>query len=300
MKILICDALAKNAIDGLKSLGVDVIEKTSIEKEELMGEITDYDGIIVRGRTKVRKDLIDKAAGSLGFIIRAGVGLDNIDFEYAREKGIEVINTPEATTNSVAELAIAHIFSLLRDIPRGTSTLKKGEWIKKQLVGSELTGKTVGIIGMGRIGRRVAELVIPFDGSVLGYDPYVKEVDNDNIKMTNLDELLTNSDIITLHLPHTDETHYLIGEEELRKMKDTAFLIDCARGGIVDEEALCRVLKDGAIAGAGFDVFEKEPPEGSKLMELDNFNCTPHIGAQAKEGKVRLGEEVVKKVAARL
>ncbi len=300
MKVLVADSISEAAVKGIKDLGVEVIEKTSIEKDELMNEIANYDGIVVRSRTKVRKDIIDRAGGNLKFIVRAGVGLDNIDVDYAREKGIKVMNTPEASTNGVAELTVAHMLSLLRHIPRGTSTMKNGEWIKKQLVGHELGEKTVGIIGLGRIGKRTAELVLGFGAKVLGYDPYVDKVEGLDVGMTDLNELLTRSDIVSLHIPHTDETHHLIGKEALKKMKEGSCLINCARGGIIDEGALYEALKDGTIAGAALDVFEEEPPKDSKLLELDNFICTPHLGAQAVEAKDRVGEEVVKKVASKL
>lgn len=300
MKVLVCDPIAEDAVRELKKTGVDLTEKTSIEKDELKQEISNYDGIIVRSRTKVRKDLIDIAEGNLKFILRAGVGLDNIDVDYAREKGIEVINTPEATTNSVAELAVGHMLGLLRNIPRGTYTMKDNQWIKKQLVGTELMGKTIGIIGLGRIGKRTAELALSFNTRILGYDPYVDEVEDLDIEIVELDELLKKSDLVSLHIPHNDETHHLIGERELNIMKDSAYLVNCARGGVVDENALYNALKNGAIAGAAMDVFEQEPPEGSKLMELENFNCTPHLGAQAIEGKNRVGEETVKKIREKL
>ncbi len=300
MKVMVCDAIAKDAVKGLRGLGIEVIENTSVEKEELAGIIADFDGVIVRSRTKIRKDLIDIAAGSVKFIIRAGVGLDNIDVEYAKEKGIEVINTPEASTNGVAELAVAHMLALLRHIPQATARMKKGEWPKKEFKGNELGSCTVGIIGLGRIGRRTAELVKGFGAKVVGYDPYVGKVQEMDIKMVELDELLVSSDIVSLHLPHNDETHHLIGVEELVKMKESAYLVNCARGGIIDEEALHEALKSGKIRGAALDVFEEEPPEDLKLMELDNFICTPHLGAQAVESSNRVGEEVVKKVASKL
>jgi len=300
VKVLICDAIAKDAVDGLKGLGIEVVENTSVEKEELAGIIANFDGVIIRSRTKIREDLIDIAAGSVKFIIRAGVGLDNIDVEYAREKGIEVINTPEASTNGVAELAVGHMLALLRHIPQATSSMKKGEWPKKKLKGNELGSCTVGIIGLGRIGRRTAELVQGFGSEVIGYDPYIKEVQGMNIKMVELEELLSSSDIVSLHLPHTDETHHLIGKEELGKMKESAYLVNCARGGVVDEDALYEALKNNNIKGAALDVFEEEPPKDLKLMELDNFICTPHLGAQAVESSNRVGEEVVKKVASKL
>lgn len=300
MKVLVADSISEDALKGLKDLGVEVVEKTDIEHDELLNDISNYDGIIVRSRTKVRKDIIGKAAGKLKFIVRAGVGLDNIDVDYALEMGIEVMNTPEASTNGVAELTIGYMLSLLRNIPRGTSSMKKKEWIKKELVGHELGGMTVGIIGLGRIGKRTALLLHCFGSKILGYDPYVDKMEGSDIEMVDIDELLNRSDIVSLHIPHSEETHHMIGKEELRKMKNSAYLINCARGGIVDEEALYEALKNGDIAGAALDVFEVEPPRDSKLMELDNFICTPHLGAQAVEAKNRVGEEVVKKVASKL
>jgi len=300
MKVLICDAIAKDAVEGLKGLGIEVVEKTSVEKEELAEIIAGYNGVIIRSRTKIGKDIINAAEGNLDFIIRAGVGLDNVDVEYAQEKGIEVINTPEASTNGVAELAVAHMLALLRHIPQATARMKKGEWPKKEFKGNELGSCTVGIIGLGRIGRRTAELVKSFGAKVVGYDPYVDEIRGTDIKMVGLDELLANSDIISLHLPHNDETHHLIGAEELGKMKETAYIVNCARGGTIDEDALYEALKNKKIRGAALDVFETEPPKDLKLMELDNFICTPHLGAQAVESSNRVGEEVVKKVASKL
>ncbi len=300
MKVLICDSLSKDAVDGLKKLNIEVVENTSIEKEELAKVIADYDGVIIRSRTKIRKDLIDIAAGRVKFIVRAGVGLDNIDAEYAREKGIEVINTPDSATNGVAELAVAHMFALLRHIPQATASMKKGQWPKKELIGNELGSCTVGIVGLGRIGKRTAQIVLSLGAKVLGYDPYVEEVRGLDVEMVKLDELLARSDIVSLHLPHTDETHHLIGKKELEKMKNSAYLVNCARGGIVDEDALYNALKSGNIRGTALDVFEEEPPTDLKLMELDNFICTPHLGAQAVESTNRVGSEVVKKVATKL
>jgi len=256
--------------------------------------------VIIRSRTKIRKDLIDASAGNLSFIVRAGVGLDNIDVEYAKEKGVEVINTPEASTNGVAELAVAHMLALLRHIPQATASMRKGNWPKKEFKGNELGSCVVGVIGLGRIGRRTVELVKGFGAAVIGCDPYVDEVEGIDVKIVKLDELLITSDIVSLHLPHTDETHHLISAEELGKMKKSAYMVNCARGGVVDENALYEALKNQEIRGAALDVFEEEPPKNLKLMELDNFICTPHLGAQAVESSNRVGEEVVKKVASKL
>jgi len=293
MKLLICDPISEKAIEEIKALGIDVTNKPDITPEELLEEIGNYDGIIVRSRTKVRQNVIDRGE-NLKFIIRGGVGLDNIDVEYAKSKGIKVLNTPAASSISVAELAIGFMFALSRHIVQGTTSMRNGEWLKKKLKGSELYGKTLGIIGIGRIGREVARRAIALGMKVISYDPYVDKIDMEGVELVDLDTLLSNSDFITLHIPHTDETHHLIGKDAFEKMKDGVYLINCARGGVVDEEALYEYMKSGKVKGAGFDVFEKEPPENLKLLELENFICTPHIGASTKEGQARVGEEIVK------
>lgn len=293
MRILICDPISEKAIEEIKALGIELTNKPDITPDELLDEIANYDGIIVRSRTKVRKDAIDKGV-NLKFIIRGGVGLDNIDVEYAKSKGIKVLNTPAASSISVAELAIGFMFALSRHIVHGTTSMKKGEWLKKKLKGSEIYGKTLGIIGIGRIGREVAKRGIALGMKVMAYDPYVDSIDMEGVELVDMDTLLSSSDFISLHIPHTEETHHIIGKEAFEKMKDGVYLINCARGGVVDEEALYDYISSGKVKGAGFDVFEKEPPENLKLLELDNFICTPHIGASTKEGQARVGEEIVK------
>ena len=293
MKVLICDPVSETAIEQIKEAGNDVTVKPDITPEELAEVIPDYEAIVVRSRTKVRKPLLEKAK-NLKLIVRGGVGIDNIDVDDAKAMGIEVRNTPQASSASVAELAIGHMFSLARQIPKGTMSLKNGEWIKKKLKGIELSGKTLGIIGIGRIGKETARKAIALGMTVIAYDPYLTETGIEGVQLVSLDELLSNADFISLHLPHTDETHHLISTDELSKMKGTAYLVNCARGGIVDEDALYEVLSNGEIAGAAFDVFEKEPPTDNKLLTLDNFFCTPHIGASTKEGQARVGDEVAK------
>ncbi|MCK4544574.1 D-2-hydroxyacid dehydrogenase [candidate division WOR-3 bacterium] len=292
MKILISDKIADKAIEGIKGLGHNVTVKTGMSPEELISIIPDYECIIVRSATKVREPIIDSAS-NLKLIIRGGVGLDNIDVEYAKSKGIEVKNTPAASSISVAELAFGHMLASARHIARGTETLKNGKWDKKALKGTELYKKTLGIIGFGRIGIELAKRAIAFDMNVIAYDPFVKETDM-NVNLTDLDSLLKESDYISLHLPHTDDTHHLISKEQFEMMKNGVIFIDCARGGVVNEVALYNALKDGKLYGAALDVFEKEPPESSPLFELANFNCTPHIGAMTGEGQGRVGDEIIK------
>jgi D-3-phosphoglycerate dehydrogenase len=246
--------------------------------------------MFVRSTTKVEKEMIDKM-DKMKLIIRGGVGLDNIDVAYAKKKGIKVFNTPAASSRSVAELTLAHMLALSRNIVRGTIGIREGKWEKKQLEGSELYGKTLGIIGLGRIGKELAKLAKTLGMRVLGYDPYSKVED---IEKVTLDELLGNSDYISIHVPLIEETRHMIGKNEFSKMKSNAILINCARGGVVDEEALLKALKTGKIAGAGLDVFETEPPRVSELMKLSNVTFTPHIGASTKEAQERIGEEVVK------
>ena len=293
MKVLISDPVSESAINKMKEAGHEVDAKPDVTPEELLEIIPDYEVIVVRSRTKVRKPLLEKAK-NLKLIVRGGVGIDNIDAEDAKNMGIEVRNTPSASSASVAELAIGHMFGLARHIPRGTATLKSGEWIKKKLKGIELAGKTLGIVGIGRIGKETAKKATALGMKVFAYDPYVKEIDVEGVSFTNFDDLLSKSDFISLHLPHSDETHHLISTDQFSKMKESAYFVNCARGGVVDEDALFDALSNGKIAGAAFDVFETEPPADNKLLTLDNFFCTPHIGASTKEGQARVGDEIAK------
>lgn len=293
MKVLICDPVAEDAVNKLKEAGHDVMVKSDITPEELEQVIGDYEAIVVRSRTKVRKPLLEKAK-NLKLIVRGGVGIDNIDHEDAEKMGIKVQNTPAASSASVAELAIGHMFGLARHIPRGTSSMKSGEWLKKKLKGSELAGKTLGIIGIGRIGKETAKRAKALGMNVLAFDPYVKETDIEGVSTTGFDDLLAKSDYVSLHIPHSDETHHILSKAQFDSMKESAYLVNCARGGVVDEEALYDALSNGKIAGAAFDVFETEPPKDNKLLSLDNFHSTPHIGASTREGQGRVGDEIVK------
>ena len=296
MKILVTDGIAPEAVKILEEAGHEVtLDEASPER--LLEIIGDYEALIVRSRTKVRTEAIDKAA-KLKVIGRAGIGVDNIDIDYAKEKGIKVVNAPMGSTLSVAELALAHMLALARGVVRGTQGIKSGQWLKKQLKGMELDGKTIGILGCGRIGQALASRCQAFGMTTIGYDPYLpKEVaDKAGIELTDLDNIFERSDFISMHLALTDETRHIISSTQFDKMKDTAYLINCARGGVVDEEALYIALKEGKIGGAGVDVFETEPPGETKLSEFDNVVFTPHIGANTRDAQLKAGMMVSEQV----
>ncbi len=225
-------------------------------------------------------------------IIRGGVGIDNIDHEYAKSKGIEVRNTPTASSDSVAELALAHMFAIYRFIPQANITMRNGEWNKKKYKGRELSGKVLGIVGIGRIGQSLAKKAIALGMNVLAHDPFVDNCGVNNVSMQCLDTILKESDIISLHVPSGDKP--LIGKEEIAKMKDGAVIINCARGGVVDEDALCDALDSGKLSGAGVDVFVEEPTKNERLVNHPLVSVTPHIGASTKEAQDRVGDEIVK------
>jgi D-3-phosphoglycerate dehydrogenase len=292
MKVLICDPIEEKAVQKLREAGLSVTVKTGMSEAELAEELgKGYDAIVVRSATKVRKPAIDAAKG-LRLIIRAGVGLDNIDADYAKEKGIEVLNTPKASTDSVAELALAHMFALARSLVRATETMREGKWEKKAFHGIELQGKTLGVIGIGRIGQAVARRALCLGMKVIAYDKFVKESPIPGVKMVSLPELLRESDFVTLHIP-PDPAGPVVGAKEIAMMKDGAFLINCARGGVVDEKALLEALNSGKLGGAGLDVFEEEPPKNLELLRHPKVTLTPHIGAQTHEAQARIGDEVV-------
>ncbi len=282
----------------MEDVGFRVDQKFDMSKDELTATIPHYQGLIVRGSTKVREPTID-AAENLEAIGRPGIGMDNIDVAYAREKGISVYNTPTATTISVAELVLSHMFAAYRNVVAGTISLRDGKWIKKDLKSNEIYGKTMGIIGYGNIGREVATRAAALGMKVIAYD-VVDVKDPDPAKMVDLDTILKESDVITLHVPHIDATHHLLSADEFAKMKTSATLIDCSRGGVVDEEALYDALSNGDIRFACKDVFEEEPPGDNKLLTLDNFHATPHIGGQTIEGQKRAGTQAAEQVIAEL
>jgi D-3-phosphoglycerate dehydrogenase len=252
----------------------------------------------VRGRTKITKDVISKGK-NLKIIGRAGIGLDNIDLKSAESKGIKILNTPEASTNAVAELTIGLMITLARGISKGDIGIKQGNWLKDELMGFELKGKILGIVGMGRIGTQVARLAKAFEMKFLVYD--VVKLDEDVLnevgaKVVSLDDLLSSSDIVTLHVTLTDETYHMIDEEKLSKMKRGAYIINTSRGSVIDEKALLNVLKSGLIKGAALDVFEVEPPGSIELVKLHNVVATPHIGAQTREAQELAATLLVDKI----
>jgi D-3-phosphoglycerate dehydrogenase len=293
MKILICDKTEKEYIEQMRAAGLVVDVRDDITAEELPSVLPAYDGMVVRSRTKVRQPLID-VCPSLKVIVRGGAGLDTIDYEYARSKGIAVLNTPLANSASVAELAIGYMFMLARSLYRASATMKAEKWDKKSFEGDELGSKTLGIIGYGNIGKETARRALALGMTVLVYDPYVAPASG--VQMVTLDGLLAESDYISLHLPRNQETTKLIGAPQFARMKNGVRIINCARGGIIDENALYEALITGKVAGAALDVFADEPPTDWKLLKLDNVIGSPHIGAGTKEAQARVGAEVAQKL----
>jgi D-3-phosphoglycerate dehydrogenase len=293
MKILICDKTEKEAVEQMKAAGLQVDVRDDITPEELPKVLPAYDGMVVRSRTKVRQPLID-VCPNLKVIVRGGVGLDTIDAEYARTKGITVMNTPMASSASVAELTIGYMFALARSVFQASLSMKSEKWEKKLFEGDEIGGKTLGLIGIGNIGKEVAKRAKALGMTVIAYDPNVKSVED--VRMVTLDELLANSDYISLHLPKTKESANMIGKAQISKMKIGVRIINCARGGIIDEAALYEGLTNGKIAGAALDVYAEEPPSNWNLAKLPNVIGSPHIGAATKEAQGRVGAEVAQKL----
>ncbi|MBN1353281.1 MAG: phosphoglycerate dehydrogenase [Candidatus Omnitrophica bacterium] len=294
MKILISDPLSEAGIEILKSeedFEVDV--KPKLPPEELKKIIADYDALIVRSETKVTKDII-KHAKKLKYIGRAGVGLDNVDVNEASKSGIIVMNAPGGNAVSTAEHTFSLILALSRNIPQASASVKKGEWNRKKFMGIELYGKTLGVIGLGRIGTEVAKRAASFQMRVIAYDPFLlpEKAKSLGIESVDLDTLLKNSDYITVHTPLTDDTRHIINEGALKKVKKGVRIINCARGGIVDESALAKAIEDGVVAGAALDVYEKEPPAESKIVGIDKVITTPHLGASTEEAQVNVAIDI--------
>jgi D-3-phosphoglycerate dehydrogenase len=295
MKILVNDPIAEDAIQLLRARQeVDVMEYGAIE---LLDRIGDYDAIIVRSRTRVTADIIEKGQ-ALKAIGRAGVGVDNIDVEAATARKIPVVFSPRGSTISVAELAIGHMISLARNLVFSDHSTRSGKWEKKKFMGTELQDKVLGLVGAGRIGAEVAKRAKAFGMSALAFDPYLSEeiAEQIGVKLVDLPTLLSEADFVSVHAVLTPDTRGLIGRNELEAMKETAYLVNCARGGIVDEAALEDALKNGSIAGAALDVFESEPPVDSPLLRLENLHLTPHLGASTREAQVRAGTMVAEQV----
>lgn len=299
MKVLISDGIEEIGAKILTEAGLEVVNK-KVTPEELLQTIKEYDAIIVRSATKVTREVID--AGNLKAIARGGVGLDNIDVVYAKEKGIPVLNTPGASSISVAELAIAHMFSVARFINVSNIEMRNGKWPKKDYAhGFELTGKTLGLIGFGNIGKEVAKRALGLGMTVVASDPFVTTTDMD-VKLVSKDELLAMADVISLHIPFIKAEGPTIKKAEFDKMKDGVVLINCARGGVVVEKDLLEALNSGKVKAAGIDVFENEPftEAQHELINHPKVSVTPHIGASTDEAQERVGQEIAEKVVAAL
>jgi D-3-phosphoglycerate dehydrogenase / 2-oxoglutarate reductase len=300
--VIVCDSIDEKGIGILRNAGLNVEYLPEISQQELITKVKDYDVIIVRSRTKVTKDVINSAIRTK-IIARVGVGLDNIDTLEAQKKNIEVINAGEASVNAVSELVLGLMLSLSRNIPNANYATKQGKWIKKDLMGVELKGKYLGIIGLGKIGRNVARLARGLRMNLIGYDvvpidkTFAQEV---SLITTDIKTLIESSDYITCHVPFTEQTKHLINKEMFAIMKKGAFLINTSRGEVIDEQALIDCLKNKKIGGAALDVYEVEPPINKELLELDNLICTPHIGAQTKEGQELASAVIAEKIIQRL
>jgi len=298
--ILITDGLDETGQAILRS-SVNVDNRTGISPEELLQIIQKYDALIVRSRTKVTEQVFE-AAARLKVVGRAGVGVDNIDLEAARSHGVTVVNAPMSTSLAVAELTLGLMLGLAREIPRADAGIKQGQWLKKELAGTELSGKTLGIIGMGRIGAEVGTRATAFGMSVLGYDPLIpsEEIARRGAQPVNLDELYARSDYISLHLPLTDETRSMVDDQAFARMKRGVRILCAARGGIIDETALLAALESGQVAGAALDVFASEPPGATELVKHPKVIATPHVGAQTAEAQSRAAEDIANEVLAAL
>ncbi|MBO3374785.1 D-2-hydroxyacid dehydrogenase [Clostridium perfringens] len=291
LRILLNDGLDKKAISNLELLGFDV-DTNHYDIEDLKEKIKEVDCIVIRSATKITRELIDEAikGGNLKLIIRGGVGLDNIDVQYAEQNGIKVRNTPNASSSSVAEIILAHMFSLARFLNQSNITMKAGLWKKKDYVGVELEGKTLGIIGMGRIGSELAKKCTALGMKIIYFDLMdIKNIDN-NYRKVEFDELLRESDFISINISGTKS---IIGSEELKKVKKGVFIINTSRGKALDEEAIITSLNDGTLGGVGLDVFLEEPSKNLELINHPKVSLTPHIGASTKEAQMKIGEEVI-------
>jgi D-3-phosphoglycerate dehydrogenase len=298
MKILVADPIAEEGIQSLRSYAqVDI--KTKLELEQLKAIIGDYDALIVRSQTRVGAEVIESGK-KLKVIGRAGVGIDNIDVDAATRKGIVVVNAPTGNIIAAAEHTIALMLALARNVPQANSHLKSGKWRREEFVGTEIRNKTLGIIGLGNVGSEVAKRVQSFEMRIIAHDPFVSKDYAHNLKadLVPLDQLLGEADFITLHVPLTSATKRLIGAKELAKLKPTARIINCARGGLIDEEALVKAIKAGKLAGAAFDVFDHEPVTDSILFKEDKIIVTPHLGASTIEAQTSVAKDVAEEVVA--
>ena len=299
-KVLVTDGLDESGQSILRD-SASVDDRNNISADDLLKEIPAYDGLIVRGRTKVTASVME-AAANLKVIGRAGVGVDNIDLEAAKKRDITVVNAPVSTTLAVAELAFGLMLALAREIPRADSGLKQGKWLKKELEGVELNGKTLGVIGFGRIGAEVGKRAAAFGMTVVAYDPLIEaaEIKRRGAEPLALDELYARADFITLHLPLSAETKNMVGSTAFSQMKDGVRIVSAARGGIIDESALLAALNSGKVAGAALDVFSQEPPGLTETVSHPRVIGTPHVGAQTVEAQTRASEDIAAEVLSAL
>lgn len=298
MKILVSDPLHQKGIQVLEEAsGFEVEVNTSLTPEELVGVIKTYHGLVIRSSTKVTEEVIE-AADQLKVIGRAGIGLDNVDIGAASKRGVVVMNTPDGNVITTAEHAVAMLMALSRNIPQATASMRAHKWEKKLFRGKELFNKTLGVIGIGRIGRIVADRARGMKMNIIAYDPYIPpdSIEKMGVESVSLEELLARSDCITVHTPITPETRNLINKECFDRMKKGVLLVNCARGGIVNEKDLCQALQEGTVAGAALDVFEKEPPEDNPLLDLDNVIATPHLGASTDEAQENVSVAVANQI----
>ena len=296
--VLICDQVNPVLNEILEKNGLQITYEPEITPEQILEKIENFEVIIVRSRTKITKDMIEKA-NKCQIIARVGVGLDNIDQAAAKEKNIRVINAVEGAMNAVAELVIGLMLSLAREIPRADREVRNGNWIKKELMGTELRGKYLGIVGLGNIGKRLGRLARALNMKIIGYDvvPIDEEFSSEvGLMKADLGTLLASSDYVSLHVPLLDSTKHLINAEKMSTMKNTSRIINTSRGGVIDEDALYEFLKDGKLGGAALDVFEVEPATSNKLASLPNFISTPHMGAQTKEAQSLAANVIAEKI----
>jgi D-3-phosphoglycerate dehydrogenase / 2-oxoglutarate reductase len=297
--VLICDQVAPILTEILQKNGLKITYEPEITPEQIKEKISSFDIVVVRSRTKITKEMINLAT-QCKIIARVGVGLDNIDVDAAKVKNIRVINAVEGAMNAVAELVLGLMLSMAREIPRADREIRNGNWLKKELMGIELSGKYLGIVGLGNIGKRLAKLARGLNMNIIGFDvvPIADDFARDvGLIKADIDTLLSSADFISFHVPLTDTTHHLVNAKRISTMKKTVYIINTSRGEIIDEDALYDALKEGKIAGAALDVFEKEPAVGNKLATLSNVVCTPHIGAQTKEAQTLaanvIGEKII-------
>lgn len=296
-KVLITDQVSESMLAGLKAAGLSIEYSSDITAEDILNVIPEFDAILVRSRTQVTREVIE-AGKNLKLIARAGVGVDNVDIEAATEKSVLVINAPNGNTVSACELTCAHILSISRNMYPAMRALKDGVWNRKDFVGYEVAEKTLGVVGLGRIGREVGKRMKAFDMKVIGYDPLIPAslVEPLGIEFVSLEEIWRRSDYISVHVPLLPETKHLINKDTLAKCKQGVMIINCARGGVIDEAALLEALVSKQVYAAALDVYEEEPPTNHEIVQHPHVNPTPHLGASTHDGQRRVGEEIVDEI----